>query len=84
MLKDFENILQKSFNSFRNPSFPNDMLAAFRDRMQTRYPRNKYFALRRGELPLTPEEQEFVIRIARKVGFQGDFTFDAYEEGYLW
>ncbi len=64
--------------------FPVHMLTAFRDRMITRYPRNKYFALRRGELPLTPEEQEYIIRVARKVGYQGDFTFDAYEEGYLW
>lgn len=65
-------------------TFPVKMLEAFRDSLIRAYPRNKYFNMRRGTILLTPREQEFIIRTAHNKGFQGEFTFDKYEEHYLW
>lgn len=65
-------------------NFPVKVLEAFRDRLIGIYPRNKYFLMRRGGMRLSPNEQEFIIRTARSKGFQEEFTFDRYEEDYLW
>lgn len=65
-------------------TFPVNVLDAFRSRLIAIYPRNLYFKMRRGDILLTPKEQELIIRTARDKGFQGEFTFDAYEEAYLW
>lgn len=65
-------------------TFPVNVLEAFRDSLIAAYPRNKYFKMRRGTILLTPKEQELIIRVARNKGFQGEFTFDKYEEDYLW
>lgn len=64
--------------------FPMKVLDAFRSRMITAYPRVKYFRMRRGDLLLTPSEQDYIVRTARKQGFTGEFTFDSYEDNYLW
>lgn len=65
-------------------TFPVNVLEAFRDRLIGIYPRNKYFKMRRGGVLLTPAEQELIVRAARAKGFQGEFTFDNYEDHYLW
>lgn len=65
-------------------TFPVNVLEAFRDRLISIYPRNKYFKMRRGGLLLTPQEQELIVRTAQAKGFQGKFTFDNYEEHYRW
>ncbi len=64
--------------------FPTQVLDAFRDHLTTVYPRNKYFQMRRGDIPLSPEDQQRIIRTARTKGYKGDFFFDCYEEGYAW
>lgn len=64
--------------------FPVQVLNNFRDYLIMVYPRNKYFKIRRGDIHLSPKEQEFIIRVAKEQGFQGEFTFDKYEEDYLW
>jgi hypothetical protein len=65
-------------------TFPVGVLDAFRDRLIGTYPRSKYFKMRRGDILLTPKEQEFIVQTAQNKGFQGEFTFDNYEEHYLW
>lgn len=65
-------------------TFPVNALEAFRDRLIGAYPRSKYFKMRRGDILLTPKEQEFIVQTAHNKGFQGEFTFDNYEEDYLW
>lgn len=65
-------------------TFPVNVLEAFRDRLIAIYPRNYYFKMRRGSILITSKEQELIIRTAHDKGFQGEFTFDSYEERYLW
>ena len=42
--------------------------------------RNEYFARRRGELSLSPKEQETIISALREAGIAEPLPFDRYEE----
>lgn len=46
--------------------------------------RNSFYVRRRGELKLTPHEQEIVIAAAKRAGFKKEFHFDSYEEKIDW
>ena len=65
-------------------TFPVNVLETFRDQLTTTFKYNRYYQLRRGDLPISPKEQELIRKVAREKGFKETFTFDAYEEGYPW
>ena len=43
-----------------------------------------YYRIRKGERPLSPDEQKAVRQIIARLGFSEEWDFDAYEEDYLW
>ena len=49
-----------------------------------RFGRNPYYERRRGEVPLSPAEQAFVLGALRQAGITEEFTFDRYEEMISW
>lgn len=46
--------------------------------------RKKYFEIRKGDRPITPEQQEDVIHACRHHGWKGPIIFDSEEEDWLW
>lgn len=56
----------------------------FRYRMIGYFGRKNYYLKRKGEIALTPAEQEQVIRIAKELGVVQTEYFDSYIEEYNW
>ena len=52
--------------------------------LEGKFGRNNYFALRRGEKPLSPKDQAVVREVLRKVGGNDELEFDGYEEAVNW
>ncbi len=71
------------FKNFQYRMFP-QQYETFKTRLMMRYGRNGFYLRRRGEVPLSPSEQEFVLKVLRKAGVTSDFSFDAYKEEILW
>lgn len=67
------------FTGFQKKMFP-EQYKTFMRTLIGKYGRNQYFALRRGELALSPKDQQTVLTALHKAGVEEDFTFDRYEE----
>lgn len=59
-------------------------LDEFRWRMISKTNRNKYFKLRKGEILLTPEEQQKVFDVLHEIGLNIENPFDSYVEKGIW
>ncbi len=46
--------------------------------------KSQFYRLKRGDLPLSPSEQEEMLDILRAYGYEGDSPFDDYEMRYTW
>lgn len=46
--------------------------------------KTQFYRLKRGDLPLSPREQQEVEEILRAFGYEGDEPFDRYEMRYTW
>ncbi|MDR0657500.1 MAG: DUF6078 family protein [Mediterranea sp.] len=57
---------------------------AFKARLIGRYGRKYYFMYRKGDRPIKPADQQYIIHTAQAFGLQLDDYFDAYFEDYLW
>ncbi|MDD2954144.1 MAG: DUF6078 family protein [Parabacteroides sp.] len=57
---------------------------AFRMRLILYFGRKNYYLKRRGALLLSPEEQTYIIALAKKMGVEQDEYFDGYVEQYRW
>lgn len=45
---------------------------------------NLYYERRRGDIPLTPEEQELILQTLKQAGVAKKLDFDHYEKGLDW
>lgn len=73
----------KGFTNFKRSMYP-----AQYDRFMTiliaHYGRNQYFSRRRGDIVLSPEEQELIRSILVRVGVDHPMEFDQYIEAINW
>lgn len=67
------------FTGFQKKMFPQQYQIFMRTLIRV-FGRNPYFAYRRGELNLSPKEQETVLAALRKAGVTEDLPFDRYKE----
>lgn len=58
--------------------------AKFMTTLILHFGRNQYFKRRKGEILLTPEDQEAVRIVLRNVGADSTMDFDTYVEGLYW
>ena len=56
----------------------------FRTQLILYFGRKNYYLKRKGEVLLSPEEQTYIISLAKKLGVKQDEYFDAYAERYNW
>ena len=71
------------FTNFQKNMFP-EQYDHFRILLTTHYGHTGYFRRRRGEKPLSPEEQQFIEKTAKSVGVSLQLEFDRYEERLCW
>lgn len=73
----------RGFTNFQEKMFP-DQYRTFRARCIAHFGRNGYFMRRRGELALSPAEQQLVRKALQKAGITEEWPFDAYDEQQNW
>lgn len=57
---------------------------AFMSALKSIFGRNSYYERRRGDSPLSPDEQKIVLNTLRQVGVTKKLKFDRYEENINW
>ena len=73
----------RGFTNFQKKMFP-DQYQAFMYKLIGKFSRNGYFERRRGELTLSPKEQETVLTALKEVGITEEMKFDSYESHINW
>ena len=73
----------RGFTNFQKRMFP-DQYQRFMTRLIGKFGRNPYFERRRGDTPLPPKEQEFILNVLKEVGITEEMKFDQYEENINW
>lgn len=57
---------------------------AFMKTLKEKFGHNPYYERRRGDYPLTPEEQELILQTLKNVGVAEELKFDRYFESTKW
>ncbi len=73
----------RGFTNFQKRMYP-QQYDNFMTTLCLRFGRNQYFKRRRGDVLLSPEEQEVIKLTLRDVGADSSMDFDQYEENILW
>ena len=73
----------RGFTGFQKKMYPGQY-EKFMTTLILHFGRNQYFKRRRGDVQLSPEEQEVIKRVLQKVGADSSMDFDEYIEGINW
>ena len=73
----------KGFTNFQKRMYP-DQYDKFMTTLVCHFGRNQYFKRRRGDIVLSPEEQEEIKAVLEKVGVNHPMEFDQYIEAINW
>ena len=73
----------RGFTNFQKRMFP-DQYSTFMDKCIHHWSRNPYFERRRGDRPLPPDEQAFILKALKDCGVTEEMQFDSYEESINW
>ena len=73
----------KGFTNFQTHMYPKQY-ELFMRRLILHFGRNQYFMRRRGEIILSPEEQEVILMVLKEVGVESNLEFDSYIESIYW
>lgn len=65
-------------------TLPRNVEDRFRNTMIHYYNRNKYFAMRRGEVLCAPSDQKYIAALLTNLGYPTDTIFDDWVEEYDW
>lgn len=73
----------RGFTNFQKKMYPNQY-QQFMSICVGKFSRNPYFERRRGDYPLPPSEQKFILDALKEVGVTEEMEFDSYEEKVNW
>ena len=73
----------KGFTNFQKRMYP-DQYDKFMGLLVLHFGRNQYFKRRRGDIPLSPAEQEIIKIALKKSGVTQPLEFDSYVESINW
>ncbi|MBP5323407.1 MAG: hypothetical protein J6Y84_06400 [Bacteroidaceae bacterium] len=59
-------------------------IAAMRKAFLRQFSNSSYYRRRNGQIPISPEEQEFICGVFRSFGYSDENIFDRYEEETAW
>ena len=76
-------IVARGFTNFQKHMFP-QQYDQFMTTLCFHFGRNQYFKRRRGDILISPEEQEEIRHMLEKVGADSKMEFDNYEEHINW
>lgn len=73
----------RGFASFKPKMLPGQW-SAFVNILRNEWGRTRFYERRRGDIPMPPSEQDFVLEALKKSGVTDTFDFDQYEDMSLW
>lgn len=76
-------IFARGFTNFQKHMFQ-QQYDQFMTTLCFHFGRNQYFKRRRGDIHISPEEQEVIRQMLEKVGADSKMEFDNYEEHINW
>ena len=76
-------IFARGFTNFQKRMYP-QQYDQFMTTLCFHFGRNQYFKRRRGDILISPEEQEEIRHMLEKVGADSKMDFDKYEEHINW
>lgn len=76
-------IYARGFTNFQKHMYP-EQYKSFMAKCMEHWSRNPYFERRRGDIPLSPIDQEFLFKTLKEVGVTEEMRFDNYEEDINW
>ena len=65
-------------------NMPSRIEKAIRSRLYFLFGRKQYFEMRKGERPVTPDQQQQLADVCRQCGWQGPIVYDGEQEGWVW
>lgn len=71
------------FKNMKEHMLPQQYVA-FKEMLTERFGHTLFYERRRGDIPLTPEEQELIRQALQQVGVTEKLEFDRYEENLNW
>ncbi len=63
---------------------PGYMEKAIRGTLISCFGRKQYFEMRKGDLIITPDQQQTIERTCRQHGYEGAFVYDGEQEDWDW
>ena len=63
---------------------PHHTELAIKDSIIRHFTRTRFYKMRKGDVPITPDDQTVITSICRKHGWTASPAYDRYEERYLW
>ncbi len=76
-------VYARGFTNFQKKMYP-AQYQSFMALCINHWSRNPYFERRRGDRPLPPRKQEFILQALKKAGVTEEMKFDNYEENINW
>ena len=73
----------RGFTNFQKKMFP-AQYKKFMSICLSKFSRNRYFERRRGDYPMPPQEQEFILQALKDCGVTEEMKFDKYEQILTW
>lgn len=73
----------RGFTNFQKRMYPSQY-QQFMTICMGQFGRNPYFERRRGDYPLPPSEQQFILEALRQAGVTEEMQFDSYEQQINW
>lgn len=63
---------------------PGYMESGIRNELITHFGRKRYFQMRKGEVLINPDDQQFIGQVCQKHGWTAPLVYDGEEEEWLW
>lgn len=63
---------------------PGYMESGIRNELIAHFGRKRYFQMRKGEVLINPDDQQFIAQVCQKHGWTAPLVYDGEEEDWLW
>ena len=82
--RDSQRVMLKYGFTHLYEDMPSRIEKPIRQRLYVCFGRKRYFEMRKGERPVTPDQQKQIIDVCRQCGWQGPIVYDGEQEGWAW
>lgn len=78
-----QTVMKRGMTSFYH-DMPSYMERDIRNHLIQLFTRTRYFKMRRGDLPVTPAEQQQIAAVCHEHGWTGPLRYDSEQKEWMW